>query len=90
MPDPIVLEEGLSAVEAQYYENFYLNKFNEEGWIMLNKAKTGVFVSSIGGGYIRYTYDKAFEIAKKYTTIESFRENDKKWYVPLILFSCFH
>ena len=58
IPEPIILEENLTPIEAQFYEGYYVEKYRNEGWNVLNKAKTGVAKSSIGGGYIKYTFEK--------------------------------
>lgn len=49
IPKPIVKMEGLSAEDAQYYEGWYKDKYAENGWTILNVARTGVNRSSLGG-----------------------------------------
>ena len=65
IPEPIILKENLTPIEAQYYEGYYVEKYRNEGWKILNKAKTGIAKSSIGGGYIKYTFEKAVEISNR-------------------------
>lgn len=44
-----VLETGLNYEEAQEKEDYYVNKYKELGFTVLNKAKTGIGSGSLGG-----------------------------------------
>jgi hypothetical protein len=59
----IVLENKLNSEEAQYFENFYVEKFKDDGWDVLNKAKTGIGVGSIGGEF-KWDKQSCLEVAK--------------------------
>ena len=63
IPEPIILENGLTATEAQYYEDFYKKKYENDGYLILNRAKTGVGYGAVGVSYASYTYDMCKEIA---------------------------
>lgn len=66
VPVPKILEEGLNALESQEREDYWKNKYIENGWTALNKAKTGVGKSSLGAT-MKWTYDACKEEAKKYS-----------------------
>lgn len=70
IPEPTILKQELYANEAQEYEKYYVNYFKEEGWNVLNIAKTG----SLGALY-KWTREKCYEEAKKYTTLAEFQKN---------------
>lgn len=70
-----ILEQNLSIIESQDKEDFYCKKFKDEGFILLNKAKTGVGVSSIGKLVKKYTYQNVYNLAKEYETINEFVKN---------------
>lgn len=67
IPRPIVLEENLTLSESKRQEHYWVEKYKKEGMICLNKAKTGEKYSSVGGGRRKWTYEKVYEEAKKYT-----------------------
>ena len=48
--------------EAKKQEQFFVDKYKEEGWNILNIAKTG----SLGGSSIYWTKEKCLEEALKY------------------------
>lgn len=74
IPDPIYLEENLSKTNAQAKEDEWIHKYKENGYVVLNKAKTGIGVSSIGGGSVKWTKNKVFLESKKYNTRNSFKK----------------
>jgi len=45
--------------EAVKLEEYYYKEYKENGWIMLNKAKTG----AVGGGIIKWTKDMCIKVA---------------------------
>ena len=65
IPKPIVLKDNLTPEESRYYEDFYVGKYKEMGYNVLNKACTGKYSGSFGGGRVKYTYEKCYEIAKE-------------------------
>ena len=63
VPKPIYLEENLTLKEGAKQEGYWLNKYIEDGWTMLNRAKTG----SIGGlGKGKWNKKTCMEESKKY------------------------
>lgn len=40
VPKPKILAENLNALESQEQEDYWKNKYIEDGWVSLNKAKT--------------------------------------------------
>lgn len=69
LPIPKILEKNLNVIDAQKQEEFWINYYKENGWTILNKAKTGIGKSSIGGGFIKWNYDRCYNEAKKYKSI---------------------
>lgn len=53
------LTEYVLIDEAIKLEGYYYNKYKENGWIMLNRAKTG----AIGGKITKWTKNKCIEVA---------------------------
>lgn len=48
IPEPIYFKEDLMAFDALDYEDEYILRYKEEGWNVLNKAKTGRKQGSLG------------------------------------------
>ena len=80
IPFPIVLENSLTPSEAQYYEDFYVKKYREEGWNVLNKAATGVGVGAYGGCVPIYTFEVAKSIAMRYEFVDDFKNENESCY----------
>ena len=80
VPKPRILMEGLSAEDAQYYEDWYKLKYAEAGWKLLNKAKTGVGTSSLGNAIVKWSYEKCYNEAKKYENRGEFRKGNLSAY----------
>ena len=72
--------DDISAEDAQYYEDWYKTKYKEIGWKVLNKAKTGIGSSSLGGCNIMWDYCKCKEEASKYHKIADFKVNSGSAY----------
>lgn len=73
VPDPIYLEENLSPIDAQDMEDFYKNKYQSEGYFMLNKGKTGIGSGSLGTiNNIHWTNETVKAEASKYETRTQF------------------
>ena len=66
VPDPIYLEEGLTADEAREKEHEWRMKYQNMGYRLLNIAKTGVGIGSLGGVAIKWTKPRVFKEAQKY------------------------
>lgn len=99
IPKPIILETKLTAHESQEKEDFWIKYYIECGWKKINKAKTGINIGSLGGGRIKWTYDKCYEEAKKYKSrgeyfdgsVQAYRVslkygwiNDYTWFISKI------
>jgi len=76
LPKPIILINDLTPELAQYYENFYKEKYESDGYLILNKVATG----SLGGGYFRHTKEECENVAKKYDTLVDFYKNEESIY----------
>ncbi len=69
IPEPIYLENGITLKEGVEKEKFYIEKYKNEGWNLINKMPGG----GIGGlAKGKWTYKKVKEEAMKYTTITDF------------------
>lgn len=80
IPKPQVLKDNLNSEEAQYYEDYYVKYYREQGWNVLNSGATGVGVGSFGGGRVKYTHEKATEIAMQYDTLKDFTREQASCY----------
>ncbi len=80
IPAPLVLNSGLSSDEARKQEGDYVDKFRKEGWLILNRAKTGKESSSLGGYNTKLTYQECWKIAKQYKTKTAFQRGDVSAY----------
>lgn len=59
IPNPVVLKQDLYANEAQAWEDYYVKHFKEEGWNVLNTAKTG----GLGSLSSSWTKEKCYNAA---------------------------
>lgn len=66
VPEPRIKMDNLNAEDAQYYEDWYKEKYAEAGWTVINKGKTGVGSSSLGNVRIKWDYEHCKEEASKY------------------------
>lgn len=72
MPQPIVLKDTLLPTESQYWEDYYLNAYKEDGYRIINRGKKGVNVGSLGGGFIKWDRESTLEESRKYRTFGEF------------------
>jgi len=75
-PKIIQLTDYIDVKSAIIKEGEYEKKYKDEGWTILNIAKTG----SIGGGFKIWTKEICQIEALKYNTKKEFRENNGKAY----------
>ena len=68
------ITEYITNEEAVQKENEILNQYINDGWTPLNKSKTG----SLGGNSQKWSKDEIMSIAKKYTKLKDFRNNDPR------------
>lgn len=81
VPKMIILESGLTITEGLDKEDFYRNKYQEEGWNVLNVAKTGRKSGSLGGlGSGKWNYKTCRNEAQKYRTLKEFRKKSPAAY----------
>ena len=84
LPNPKILEKKLTYRESQIKENFWVNFYKENGWGIINKAKTGLNSSSLGRTYIKWTYEKCMKESKKYKTKVDFKKGSSGAYSAAI------
>ena len=83
IPSPIIKEYELNAKESLIKEDDWLNFYKENGWNVLNIAKTGEFSGSIGSNKI-WTYERCKEFCKNYLYKNELRKaNYQCYYVCL-------
>jgi predicted GIY-YIG superfamily endonuclease len=70
------LTEYIDVEEAIKLEGFYVEKYRNEGWNILNRSKTG----SIGGGNLKWTFEACQKEALKYKTKSEFIKNNGSAY----------
>lgn len=90
-----ILEGGLDEYEAQASEDNWCKYYLSNGWLLLNRAKTGLFSSSLGGkngsfdinieridedSDLSLSYKECLNVAKKYEYLHDFRCNENKYY----------
>ena len=63
VPSPKYLEDKLTIQEGVEKECWWVDKYKEMGWNVLNRAKGGS-IGGLGKGKTRYTYDICYEVAK--------------------------
>jgi hypothetical protein len=81
MPKFKIISDFLNIHDAQILENNTIEKYRNNNWFILNKAKTGKNISSIGGSYIIWSYDKCKEEALKYNNRTEFNKNSHYCYI---------
>ena len=79
-PKLIQLTDYILAKDASKLESEYVDLYNKNNWIILNKSKAG----GIGGNVIKWTKEKCKEEALKYNNIKDFFNNSKRAYIKSI------
>ena len=69
MPKYKILEENLNPIKAKQQEHYWMNKYKEDNWELLNIAKAG----ALGGTEILWTKPKLKELAKQFKTRMEFK-----------------
>ena len=94
IPEVKVLEDDLDEFEAQASEDNWCKFYVDNGWTLINKAKTGLFTSSLGASAkplakmdkikkssdLSIKYYECLNEAKKYDTLRDFRLGSNKFY----------
>ena len=78
-PKMIIIESDLSVEEGVEREKYWINEYRENSpYNVLNKTKGG----EVGGssGAIKWTKEKVFEEAKKYSSLSQFKYNNNSAY----------
>ena len=65
VPKMKILEDNLTIKEGAENEGIWLELYKEDGWNILNKAKTGS-IGGLGKRFSKYTYEVCYEEAMKY------------------------
>ena len=77
VPEPIYLEENLTLEDGAKQEEYWFNKYKEDGWTMLNSAKTGS-IGALGKG--KWNKKTCMEESKKYNTRSEFSNGCSRAY----------
>lgn len=80
IPNPTYLIQGISAEQAQYWENWFIEEYEKQGYNIINKRGTGVGVGSLGSGIKKWTKAKVFEESRKYIKLKDFRKKSPRAY----------
>ena len=74
IPNPKILEEGLTGYESQEAEDKWIKTYKSEGWNIINKAKTGKGIGSLGAVEPKWTYETCKEAAKLCSSKQDFKK----------------
>lgn len=72
VPEPMVIESGLNAEESQEREGYWVEYHKENGYEVINRARTGKGSSSLGARVI-WTYEKCKETAASFSSKYEFK-----------------
>jgi len=72
VPNPLYLEDRLTANEAQEKEHEWLVKYQQMGYRLLNTAKTGAGIGALGSASIKWTKPRVFKEARNYQSRSEF------------------
>lgn len=70
-----IIHNYVNIETAQKLEGEYEQYYRDEGWNVLNRARTGAL-----GGEAGYTKEEVIEVASHYSTLKEFREKDAGYY----------
>lgn len=74
VPPMYIIEDGLSLEKGQEREDYWVNYYKKQGYIVLNSAKTGVGIGSLGAiGAGKWNRERCFNEAKKYSYRKEFQ-----------------
>lgn len=79
LPEPIYLEDNLTALESQEKEDFWKNKYIKDGWTTLNKGVTGAGKGSLGAT-VKWDYESCKKEASKYSSREELKKECQSCY----------
>lgn len=75
IPQYVILEDDLSTEDSLVREDYYVRKYELEGWKLINRAATGLQHGSIGGCYSKWSKEKVMEAAKGCSSYKDFYTN---------------
>ena len=79
VPEMKILEDNLTIKEGSENEGVWLELYKEDGWNILNKAKTGS-IGGLGKGHSAWNYESCYKEAEKYKTKTDFFNNSNRAY----------
>ena len=77
IPKMEILEHGLSGEESQEIEDKYVNKYKDEGFVVINKGATGVGIGSMGMRR-RYSEKTFLKVARTYASYSQLKADHPK------------
>lgn len=81
IPEITIIEKNLNCNESLIKEDEYIKQYKKSGYIIINKAKTGIKSGSIGAiSFGKLSKEYCFNIAKKCRTKHEFNSMDKSAY----------
>lgn len=80
VPEMKILEDGLTQLEAREKEGEHVERYRNEGWNVLNKAKCGRMCGSVGAMGRKWTYERCLEVAKGCRSKAEFKKRNASAY----------
>lgn len=84
IPEPIYWYEKCTILDGQKYEDEIIKQYKEQGWILLNKSKTGIGHGSVGCSDRKWTKKECYNEAKKYNSRTEFSRNCQSAYAKAL------
>ncbi len=72
IPNPIYVMDCLTSEQAQFWEDWYKKELTSQGFITINRGKTGIGCGSLGKKTNIYTKDAVFELSKECSSRKDF------------------
>ena len=81
VPPMEIIEENITPIEALEREDYWVKYYKEKGYNVLNIAKTGIGIGSLGsiGGW-KWNKESVFEESRKYDFLIDFERNSPSAY----------
>lgn len=74
IPPMLILEENLTIAEGRDKEDFWKKEYKVKGWVIINKAKTGMNSGALGAlDRGKWTYDSCKEIALRCSSLSEYK-----------------
>ena len=81
VPEMVILADNLTLSEGQELEDVWRNYYIEQGYNVLNKARTGRNKGSLGSiGWGKWNYETCYNEAKKYKSRKAFQKGNVSAY----------